>query len=375
MLGTLHAIEARSRGWDVLQLDTDPEPQDASVRSPGTVWVGTRAPGLELRLALRAREQWRSISARAPGVGFRSEGSITLATDPVHLQIFDEVLDRDDADQRGFRFLAASVVGKVNPALRGRFLGGLHCSQDGVLEPRLALSALRSELLAGDGYEFLGGRQVWEVDSGSVIDTTGRVHRSDAVVVCPGARSSVLTNMLTARAPLQRVKVQMMQTAPLADRLRTLVADGDSMRYSAAFDVPARQLLPQVDPVTEEFHMQVTCAQRTSGALTIGDTHEYQEPFDFDLSERPYGHLVERIEALLGRPLPAVVRRWSGVYHRCTDDRLWYREEVDDGVIVVTGAGQRGLTLAPVIAADTFDWLEDGIESGGALPATLRNTP
>jgi FAD dependent oxidoreductase TIGR03364 len=373
IVGTLHAIEARLRGWDVVHLDTDPEPQDASVRSPGTVWISTRAPGLELRLALRARELWRSISARAPGVGFRSDGSITVATDPVHLQMFDDVLARDDAERRGIRFLAAGVVGKVNPALRGPLLGGLHCSLDGVMEPRLALAALRRELLAGDGYEFIGGRQVWEVDSGSVIDTNGRVHRGDAVVICPGARSSVLTNMITARAPLQKVKVQMMQTAPFPERLRTLVLDGDGMRYSAGFEVPARERLPAADPVVAEFQVQVQCAQRASGALTIGETHEFEEPFAFDLSERPSGLIEERVAALLGRPVPDVVRRWSGVYYRCTDDRLWYREELAENVFVVTGAGERGLTMAPAIAEDTFDWIEDGVECGGTLPSAARN--
>jgi FAD dependent oxidoreductase TIGR03364 len=373
IVGTLHAVEARVRGWDVVHLDTDPEPQDASVRSPGTVWIGTRAPGLELHLALRARELWRSISARAPGVGFRSDGSITVATDPVHLQMFDDVLAREDAERRGIRFLAAGVVGKVNPALRGAQLGGLHCSLDGVMEPRLALAALRRELLAGEGYEFIGGRQVWEVDSGSVVDTNGRVHRGDAVVVCPGARSSALTNMITARAPLQKVKVQMMQTAPFPERLRTLVLDGDGMRYSAAFDVPARSRLAAADPVVAEFQVQVQCAQRASGALTIGETHEFEEPLGFDLSERPFGLVEERVAALLGRPLPDIVRRWSGVYYRCTDDRLWYREELAENVFVVTGAGERGLTMAPAIAEDTLNWIEDGIESGGTLPSAARN--
>ncbi len=66
------------------------------------------------------------------------------------------------------------------------------------------------------------------------------------------------------------------------------------------------------------------------------------------------------------------MRRWDGVTNRCTDDRLWYREAVDDDVIVVTGAGQLGLTAAPVIAEDTFDWLDAGADSGATLPSRLR---
>jgi glycine/D-amino acid oxidase-like deaminating enzyme len=82
--------------------------------------------------------------------------------------------------------------------------------------------------------------------------------------------------------------------------------------------------------------------------------------------------MVERLEALLGRSLPPVVRRWDGVYQQSSDDRIWYRELVDEGVLVLTGAGGRGLTLAPAIAEDTFSWFEEGRESGGSHPGALR---
>ena len=374
ILGTMHTVEARSRGWDVVHLDTDPEPQNATARNAGTLWVSQRAPGLEVRLALRARQLWLDVASRAPGIGFRPDGSLTLATHPAHLDVFDQVLARDDAEARGLRFVPPGAVAEVNHAVGGTVLGALHCTQDAVVEPRLALSALREELLTGDGYQFLGGRQVWEVDAGSVVDTAGHHHRGDVVVVCTGARSSVLTNGLTARAPLRRARVQVMQTAPFPGRLETLVVDGDTVRFAPGFDVPARSLLPPADPVVEEFHIQVMCAQRASGGLTIGETHEGEEPFGFDLPERPYHHLAARAEALLGRPLPDVIRRWSGIYHQCTDDRLWYREMVDEGVLVVTGAGGRGMTLAPAIAEDTFAFLEDEADSGGSQPAAVRNT-
>ena len=39
-------------------------------------------------------------------------------------------------------------------------------------------------------------------------------------------------------------------------------------------------------------------------ASTIGDTHEYAEPFGFDLDEDAYDHLRARAETLLGAPVP-----------------------------------------------------------------------
>ncbi len=372
ILGTLHAVEAHRRGWDVVQLDVDPEPQLATVRNIGELWVSGRAPGLELDVALRARELWLDLASRAPGMGFRAEGSITVATRTEHLAVFDEVLARDDAERRGFRFLPPDVLGENFPAVRGATLGALACSQDAVVEPRLTLPALRSMVGSSGTYEFLGGRQVWEVGPGQVVDTTGKVHRGDIVLVCPGARPSTLASMVLGRAPLRRVRLQMLQTAPLPERLGAILTDAEALRWNPGYDVPARALLPPAPPVVEEFQIHLRCAQRSSGALTVGETREFEEPFGFDLSERPFRHLTETLAALLGGPLPPITRRWDGVHHECTDGRLWYREAVDEGVFVVTGGGSRGLTLAPAIAEDTFAWIEEGIECGGARvpPAT-----
>ncbi len=65
--------------------------------------------------------------------------------------------------------------------------------------------------------------------------------------------------------------------------------------------------------------MQLLMVQRLDGALTIGDTHEYDEPFAFDVTEEPYDHLADTAVNLLGRPLPKIRRRWAGVYAQALD--------------------------------------------------------
>jgi glycine/D-amino acid oxidase-like deaminating enzyme len=94
--------------------------------------------------------------------------------------------------------------------------------------------------------------------------------------------------------------------------------------------------------------------QRPDGGLTIGDTHAYEEPFDFALSEEPTHELMARAGRLLGTPPPPVSRRWDGVYAQCTDGQVCARDELSPGVWMVTGPGGRGMTCAPAIAADTL---------------------
>ena len=77
-----------------------------------------------------------------------------------------------------------------------------------------------------------------------------------------------------------------------------------------------------------EHRMQLLCVQRLHGGLTIGDTHEYDEPFAFDVDEAPYAYLAALVEEFLGRPLPAVRQRWAGVYSQCVDpDQLVCRTD------------------------------------------------
>jgi glycine/D-amino acid oxidase-like deaminating enzyme len=177
------------------------------------------------------------------------------------------------------------------------------------------------------------------------------------VILCPGANPSGGLEALPPRAAIRRVRLQMMQTVPLRERLTTAVADAGSLRYYPVFDVPSAVDLPAQDEASVRLRIQLLIAQRAGGELTIGDTHEYDEPFDFAQDQGPYEELRRRAESLLGRPLPPVARTWSGVYLEAGDGGICVREEVAPGVTLVTGAGGRGMTLAPAIAEATIDGL------------------
>jgi FAD dependent oxidoreductase TIGR03364 len=366
VLGTMHAIMARRRGFEVVQLEREAEARGASVRNFGLVWVSGRRAGPELSLALRARELWTELGAQVPGIGFRPAGSLTLATGDAELALLKEAAALPDADRREFELLDPAAVRAVNPALRGEFTGGLFCRADAIVEPRQVLPALRG-YLAGDGYKWLPGREVTEIAPNAVRDHTGAWHQCDLVVLCPGAAHTGVAGRYLARggpAPVRRVRLQMMQTAPLAERITTALADGDSLRYYPAYDLPGRGQLPPQAAAAGRARAQLLLVQRADGGLTIGDTHEYAEPFGFDLDEDAYDHLRAQAETLLGAPIPPVRRRWAGVYSEVNPETpenpavgghaLYHRAEVEPGVILVTGPGGRGMTCSPAIAEETF---------------------
>lgn len=365
ILGTAHAWAAVTRGHEVVHLEREREARGATVRNFGLVWVSGRAPG-ELAIALRSRELWEEIGGRVSGVGFRPAGSITLARTAAELAVAEAAAAGPTAAERGFTLLDPEQVRRVNPALRGDFLAGLHCATDAAVESRRALPALRAYLTGTGRYTFHEGveaRAVTDTGSGAVVlDDYGRRFEADVVVHCPGAAHSGLTRELAGDLPVRRVRLQMMQTEPLGEPLTTAIADGDSFRYYPGFAGPALDALAATQSQTAtaaEHRMQLLCVQRLHGGLTIGDTHEYTEPFGFDVDEAPYEHLTEVTEAFLGRPLPRVVRRWAGVYSQSVDPgAVCTRVRAADHVWVVTGPGGRGMTLGPAIGADTADLLD-----------------
>ncbi len=356
VLGTMHALMARRRGLEVLHLERDPAPRRASVRNFGLVWVSGRAPGAELALALRSRALWAHIGRLAPDVGLRADGSLTVALDPAELAVMDAAANAADAAERGLVLLDPDEARVCNPALGGPMLGALWCATDAVVEPGQVLGAVRAHLERCGGYRFLPGRSVVDVAPGWVRDHTGERHDGHLVVLCPGdAYQGPGAQALGAPAGLRRCRLQMLQTEPLDEQVTTAVADGDSLRYYPAFRSHlCATPLPAQPEVAARHHAQLLLVQRADGALTIGDTHAYDEPFDFALDELPSAHLLARAEAILGRTLPPVRRRWAGVYAQRLDEAICHREELAPGVVLVTGAGGRGMTLAPALAEQTL---------------------
>jgi len=358
ILGTMHAVQARSHGLEVVQLEREAGPRGASVRNFGLVWVSGRAPGAELALAQRARTLWQELGELVPATGFRSHGSLTLVSDDAELALLKEAASLPDAGERGFELLDSAAATEVNPALQGGFAGALYCRRDAIVEPRLVPGALRAHLSAAGGYEWLPGREAVELAPHAVRDHTGTWHRGDLVVLCTGAAHTGIAGPHLAgleRPPVRRVRLQMLQTEPFAGHLTTSVADGDSLRYYPAFDLPGRERLGPQEPVAAAAAAQLLMVQRLDGGLTIGDTHSYAEPFDFDVDEMPYDHLRAKAELLLGTSRPPVRRRWAGVYSQVTGGpALYYRAPVAPGVTLVTGPGGRGMTCSPAIAEETF---------------------
>lgn len=333
VLGTMHAAEAVRRGHYVLQLEREPEARGASVRDSGLVRVGGRADGAALSTALRARELWERIGRDVPGTGFRATGSLTVARTDAELDALRDLADRPDAAERGCKLLDAGEARAVDPALRGAMRGALWCERDAAVEPRAVLPAVRAHLAASGRYTWLPGRDVRglgdmrDVGTASVRDDHGATHEADAVVLCTGAPTPAWVRELAPGAPVRRVRLRALRTAPLDEPLTTSVADA-----------AARLLI----------------VRRLDGGLTVADPRAHDEPCPPGADDAAHDRLRAAAETVLGRPLPPVRHRWTDVRARCADpSRIVHRERIAEDVWLVTGPGERTLTCSPALAEET----------------------
>jgi FAD dependent oxidoreductase TIGR03364 len=356
IVGTWHALELVDAGFRVDHLEADVAPTGASVRNFGLVWVSGRRSGEELDAAQRARSRWEEIAAEVPGIGFRANGSLTVATDEAERAVMEDFARSPEAAARGIDFLEPGEAHACNPGVAGDVSGALHCSADGVVEPRQAPGALRAHLAARapKRYQFHPCCRVSALGAHRVTDTAGTNWDGDLVVVATGAAYDQLPEASAFAPQLRRVRLQMLETEPHATVLTTSLADADSLRYYPAYERATLSALGAQSAVSAEHQLQLLLVQRPDGALTIGDTHASTEPFDFALREEATDELLARARRILGAELPPVRRRWEGVYAQCLDGRVCLREQIAPGVWLVTGPGGRGMTCSPAIAADTL---------------------
>ena len=125
------------------------------------------------------------------------------------------------------------------------------------------------------------------------IDTTGTRWEADLVVVATGAAFDHLPGTERVAAQVRRVRLQMLETEPYPGELTTALADADTLRYYPAYEVVPQDLSGAQSAVAAAHHLQLLLVQRADGGLTIGDTHAYDEPFDFALAEDPSLELLE----------------------------------------------------------------------------------
>ena len=358
VLGTMHAVMARRRGFSVMHLEREPEARGASVRNFGLVWVSGRRAGPELALALRARELWEEIAASAPGTGFRPAGSLTLATREAELR----------GDARGGR-AARRQAARVRAARPRRGARG---------EPGAARRVPRRAVLPGRRDRGAAGR---------AARACVRRWRGRGTSGCPAGRPSRSSRTECGTSAADGTAVTSWCCAPGRTspawpgrtwRPRRTTCGGCGCRCCRRCRSPGRshvgrrrRLAALLPGLRRAVARPARAADRRWPRRAARSCCSCSA-LDGGADHRGHPRLRRAVRLRRGRGAPTTTcwpapRRCSAARCRgCSGGgpastarwparpTLYHRSVVAPGVVLVTGPGGRGMTCSPAIAEETF---------------------
>jgi FAD dependent oxidoreductase TIGR03364 len=351
IVGLAHAYACAKRGLQVIVFDRSPAPQGASVRNFGMVWPVGQPPGELRELAMASRALWSEVLCSA-GIWHLPCGSLHLAYAEDEMEVLQEFHDKYSDNGYSCRMLNPDGALEYSPVIKANGLkGALHSPDEICVNPRTTLATLLAYLSEAFGVVFEYGRSVVSVESGTVV-AGGIAWKANHVFICTGDDFETLYPDLLAAQGMVRCRLQMLKAAPPDRHFRigTHLCAGLTLAHYKNFR--GLSSLPKLldrfrseNPQQMKYGIHVLVSQHQDGALTIGDSHVY----DNSVSPFSQTEIDDLIWNSLSRFLPVseltVIERWHGVYAH-HPSKAYIVENPEPKVTIVTGVGGAGMTLS-----------------------------
>ncbi|HWA63857.1 MAG TPA: TIGR03364 family FAD-dependent oxidoreductase [Caulobacteraceae bacterium] len=357
VVGLAHAYVAARAGLRVVVIERDVRANGASIRNFGFITVTGQQRGESWRLARRTRDVWAEV-APAAGIPVDHRGLLLTARSDEAAAVIEAFL-ATEMGEGCERLDAAAFCARTGGLGSADLKAALFSPHELRVESRTAIPALTAWLAEAMGVVMMPGTVVYEAAPPALRTSRGVVEAS-ATVVCPGDDFSTLYPDAIAGHGLTRCRLSMLKLADPGLRLPSaLMSDLSLARYRGYADLPeARTLdakLRAEHPECFEHGVHLIVAQGADGGLIVGDSHHYADlppPFAPAAAEAA---ILAEFERALGRPAPAVLERWTGVY-AVADERTWLAHAPEAGVrlvIVTSGTGaSTGFGIAEQVLGD-----------------------
>jgi FAD dependent oxidoreductase TIGR03364 len=312
-------------------------------------------------MALRSLDIWQEVLTAA-GIWHDRVGSLHVAYHEDEVRVLEEFATQ--ASESGFscNLLDRAAAIARSPLLRRHGLRrALFSPHEVCIDPRITVRTLPKFLSTTYQVRFEFGTQVTACDPPWVAAGERR-WRAKSIWICGGDELQTLFPERMQQLGLLRCKLQMMRSTPLGCRIGPMVAGGLTLLHYRAFESCAgtRALQARIDREFAEYRrhgIHVMASQHADGALVIGDSHQYGddiEPFD---NPRIDTLVLQYLERFLEAPI-SVAARWHGSYVK-HPVKAWVDIAPVEGVVMVTGLGGHGMTMAFGVAEDVVRRFSD----------------
>lgn len=338
IVGLTAAWQLAQRAWPVTLVDPALAPGMAPLDSGSAAALGVlmgrvfqRSSGRAWRLRRRSHELWNQWLPELERRGHRlprRHGLLLLAADQAELERQNRIADDRRRLAIPLRQLGPDALAALRPQLPGRPLGGLLSPEDGQLDPRAVIEALRQEArrlgvrCLADRVVALERQRPWRLQLAS-----GERLESDWVVLALGLGTAPLLASLGQALPLEPV---------LGQALELELQEEPGWNWPGAVVWRGINLVPRPD------------LNGAGRRLWLGAT---LEP-----GTRATTTALEELRQL-GGEAPAwlrsarLVRQWQGLRCRPQGRPAPVLEELEPGLLVATGHHRNGVLLAPATAA------------------------
>ncbi len=358
-MGLAIAYTAAQLGKKVALFEKNARPQGATVRNFGLIWP-IEQPGASFDRAMRSRETWLHL---AEEIGFwaKPQGSLHLAYSEDELSVLEEFVATTGHIGYQCKMLTPLETISKSPAVNPiRLEGALWSATEVNIDPREAIECLYQYLRTTSGVDIFYNTAITQIDH-PVLSNGASEWQAERTFVCSGDDFETLYSEIFADSGLIKCKMQMMRTVPQPKNwtLGANLAAGLTLQQYASFAHCESLALLKKRFAREmsdynRWGIHVLVSQTRLGELTIGDSHEYGNTPDLSDRKSVNELILKYLQKFLKVPSLQIAEMWNGV-HAKLPGKPEFIAEPEPGVMVVSGLGGAGMTLAFGLAQELLE--------------------
>ncbi len=368
VLGTFHAYHAALRGLNVVVLEKDLFPQEASVRNFGQVVPSGFALGRWHQYGRYSTQLYTSIQEKFD-IGIRNNGSTYIASSEDELQLLQELQAIFHSSDYPSTLISKDELLLKYPCIDSNYaLGALEFPQEVSVESRKMIHQLHAYLNETAHIDFKYATPVLSLnDKGSEVEiqtSTNERIAAARTIVCNGRDFRLLYPEVFAQSNIEVVKLNMMVTKPMPEvKLPGNILTGLTIRRYESFKALDGYKNLNWDNVNHEairLGIHILFKQRIDGSIVIGDSHQYADAarnedlgFDVDMSVNQL--ILDESKKILNLENWEIQNYWNGYYAQMKGDEEIFDYKISDNIKIVTAIGGKGMTASAGYSKESID--------------------
>jgi sarcosine oxidase subunit beta len=317
----------------------------------GTIFLQTKNPGPNLRLALASAKRFQQLQNElAADIEYRNPGGMIIIENEAELRALKQLVDRQRAAGLEVSLLDNKQARELEPALSPDILGATFSPMDAQVNPwHLTFAFIKAAKRFGL-HSFTGTR---------VTGIRSTSHRIESVATEKGRiQTGAVVNAAGAHAA--RIGALCELDIPIKPRRGQLVVIEATMPLIRRCMLSARYIAAKFNPDLAQAGGGVSIEPTASGNFVLGSTREFVG-FDTGVTLAGIQHIARNVSAILPALRRMKIMRVFAGLRPYTPDGLPILGPIEalDGFFMAAGHEGDGIALAPITGEIIADLIAD----------------